>query len=461
MNLYFNIRLLMVLVLAVLAVPPLSGINPRTASQSEPVLRLEDLERMALENNPTVAQAEAAVRAAEGLRLQAGLYPNPILGYMGEELSTRAPSKTSEHLLFVEQRIVTAGKLGKSRNIFAQEQAQAEAEADAQRLRVLNAVRMVYYEALGAQRLVAVREQLAGIATEAVDISEQLFNVGAADRPDVLEVEIEAQRAELDLIRAQNRLEQVWQILAAVAGTPSLQPARLEGDLQQAIPVLDREAVLTRLLLESPAIKQAQAGVERAQAVLTRAKAEPIPDIRLRGGFGYNFEQLDALGGPVGKEGFIEVGVQIPLFNRNQGNVAAARADLARAESELLRRRLALRAAFASAYTNYLNASRIAERYQRDVLPRAEQAYEMYLSRFRQMAAAYPQVLIAQRTFFQVQGEYVDALVDVRQLAVAVEGLLLTGGLDAPGGTPLEAQMDMAVGSGARLQTSGPTKAHE
>ncbi|MGH9341444.1 MAG: TolC family protein [Acidobacteriota bacterium] len=433
MNFYRYIRFTQMLAVAALFTPHLAGMPAQEITPAEPVLTLEDLERMALRNNPTIAQAEAAVRAAEGLKLQAGLYPNPILGYMGEELSARAPSETSEHLMFVEQRIVTAGKLSKSRSIFAQVQAQAEAEAEAQKLRVLNAVRVVYYAALGAQRLVEVRAELAGIAGEAVDISEQLFNVGAADRPDILEVEIEAQRAELDLIRAQNSLEQVWLVLAAVVGVPSLPPARLEGSLEENIPRFDRETILSQLLLESPEVKQAQAGVERAQAVLDRAKAEPVPDILLRGGFGYNFEELDALGGSVGPEGFIEVGIQIPLFDRNQGNVAAARAEVIRAQRELQRRRLALRARLAAAYTSYLNSLRIVERYQVDVLPRAQQAYELYRTRFQEMAAAYPQVLIAQRTFFQVQGEYVDALVDLRQQAVQIQGLLLTGGLDAPG----------------------------
>src|SRR5882672_689518 len=54
-----------------------------------PALRLEDLERIALQNNPTAAQADAAIRAAEGRRAQAGLMPNPIIGYAGEELSPR------------------------------------------------------------------------------------------------------------------------------------------------------------------------------------------------------------------------------------------------------------------------------------------------------------------------------------------------------------------------------------
>src|SRR2546426_3029815 len=74
-----------------------------------PALRLEDLERMALQNNPTVWQAEAAIRAAEGRRVQAGLMPNPIIGYQGTELNTRAFDQKSEHFLWAEQEVPLGG----------------------------------------------------------------------------------------------------------------------------------------------------------------------------------------------------------------------------------------------------------------------------------------------------------------------------------------------------------------
>ena len=54
------------------------------------------------------------------------------------------------------------------------------------------------------------------------------------------------------------------------------------------------------------------------------------------------------------------------------------------------------------------------------------------------MAAAYPQVMIARRTLGQVRAEYVRALVEARHAAVLLEGLLLTGGLDAPAAVPGE-----------------------
>src|SRR5262245_35513863 len=53
------------------------------------VLTLADLERMALQANPTLPEAQAAIRAAEGRRVQAGLWPNPVVGYRGEELAAR------------------------------------------------------------------------------------------------------------------------------------------------------------------------------------------------------------------------------------------------------------------------------------------------------------------------------------------------------------------------------------
>jgi hypothetical protein len=54
------------------------------------------------------------------------------------------------------------------------------------------------------------------------------------------------------------------------------------------------------------------------------------------------------------------------------------------------------------------------------------------------MAAAYPQVLITQRNLGQIRAEYVRAVVDARQHAVLLDGLLLTGGLDAPEAVPGE-----------------------
>ncbi|MGH9835655.1 MAG: TolC family protein [Blastocatellia bacterium] len=411
-------------------------------ASNQSALTLEDLERMALANNPTLAQAEAAVRAAEGRRKQAGLWPNPIVGYENEGLAFNDLVRQfrSGHYFFAEQNIITFGKLGKNKNIAAREKDQTEAEAEAQRWRVLNAVRMLYYEALGAQRMVDLRKQLLDLTREAVGISEELFNVGQADRPDVLSTEVESQRAELDLMQAENELTRVWKVLAAVVNDPrlkaSLKPARLAGSIEAEAPMLNYEDMLAELLRDSPEIKAAMAGVARAKAVIARAKAEPKPDVFVFGRFGYSNDWAEFFGSKTGWETNFGIGLRAPVFDRNQGNVAAAKADLVSAEKELQRVELELRARLAEMFNFYLTSLGVAARYRREILPRAERAYELYLSKFRQMAAAYPQALISQRTLFQARAEHVNALIDVWQHVTLLRGLLLTGGLDAPRSAP-------------------------
>jgi len=398
-----------------------------------PLMTLEELERMAAERNPTLAQALDSVRAAEGRRRQAGAFPNPVVGYFGEELAFRAAGETSEHGVFVEQTIPLGGKLGKARRVFEREREQAEALAEAQRMRVANSVRMLYFEALGAQQLVELRADLADLAREAVEITAELYNVGQADRPDQLEIEIEAERAEIEMLRAQGDWEQAWRAIGAMVGNPELRPARLAGDLAGAEAALDQEQLLATLLRDSPEVRAARAGVERARAVLSRQKAERVPDLFVSAGVGYNNEPLERDGRKTGAEGRIEVGVNVPVFNRNRGGIAAAEAELAIAERELERLQLGLRSRMASSFRQYSGARTMVEKYRTQVIPRARQAYEMYLGNFRQMAASYPQVLIAQRTLFQVEVEYARALVELRRAGASLRGFLLEGGLDAVG----------------------------
>jgi cobalt-zinc-cadmium efflux system outer membrane protein len=101
-----------------------------------------------------------------------------------------------------------------------------------------------------------------------------------------------------------------------------------------------------------------------------------------------------------------------------------------RAKLEVERTRLSLRSRLAEVYRDYITSLTRADRYRQEVLPKAQKAYELYLNNFRQMAAAYPQALIAQRNLFQLQDAYVDALISVWQRSVEIRGLLIDGGVE-------------------------------
>jgi cobalt-zinc-cadmium efflux system outer membrane protein len=146
----------------------------------------------------------------------------------------------------------------------------------------------------------------------------------------------------------------------------------------------------------------------------------------------YNNDRLGSVPFAKGWEGIAEVAVQIPLFNRNQGNVAAARADIDRAGQEKKRIELALRERAASAVDQYANARLMAVEYRDEMLPRAKKAYSLMVERYGQMLASHPRVLEAQRKLYELQIDYIAALESVWTNGIALQGYLLTDGLEAP-----------------------------
>ena len=409
----------------------LPGRAQSPAAEQKTTITLEELQQMALQSNPTFAQSAANIQAAEGRKKQSGLYPNPTLGYQGEQI--RGGSfRGGEQGFFVQQDIVLGGKLGLNRKIFDQELKQAETEAEEQKLRVVTNVRMSYIQALAAQQTLELRQNLSKLANDAVETSHQLANVGQADAPDVLTSEVEAQQAQLAVTMAEQNQQRVWKALAAVVGNLRLPLMKLEGKLEDTPPV-NTDELVEKIVNESPAVRIAELGVKRAEAALVREKREPIPDLQLRGGMEQNRELLSAASGKaVGLQGFADVGVRIPIFNRNQGNIATAKADAERAKREVERVRLLLRERAASVVQTYTFSQTAVDRYKNQMIPRAQKAYEMYSKKYQDMAAAYPQVLISQRTLMQLEVSYITALESFATSSLSLQSYMLTDGLESP-----------------------------
>jgi cobalt-zinc-cadmium efflux system outer membrane protein len=417
-------------------VPPLPPpVVPRlgmySGSASGLKVTLEELEQMALTGNPTLTQARAEVRAATGRKLQSGLWPNPVIGYTGEEIRGGA-SGGGQQGFFVEQRLVLGGKLARSRQVAEQEIRQAQSEAGEQELRVLNNVRISYYRALAAQDMLEMRREWAQISRNLAQYKRQLFNVGQQSEPEVLQAEIDADEADLAVIAAEHALRSAMTSLAAVVGNPAIEQASVAGSLEENLPKLQTEETLDSLLKESPAVRIAEAGVARAEAALARARSEAVPDLIFRGGLQQNLEQAETAGRSIGLQGFAEVGLELKLFNRNQGNRQAAEANLERARQEVSRVALVLREQAASLIESYATAQVLAERYRSRLLPKAQKAYELIYQRHGLMQASYPQVLMAQRRLFELESEYISALDRLWSSAVTLRGFLLTDGLEAP-----------------------------
>jgi outer membrane protein, heavy metal efflux system len=395
------------------------------------LMTLDQFEKIASQSNPTLRQAEAEIRAANAHRQQAGLYPNPTVGYAADEVRGGSVGGGKQGF-FVEQTIVTAGKLGLSKNVFANDANIAGIEAEEQRIRVTSAVKMAFLRVLAAQELLDARRDLSKIAQDSAETQSRLQNTGQADESEVLESEIEAQRMRIAARMQENTLREEWRSLASVIGRPDLPVATVAGDLEKGWPDLNEEQIVDTIAGQSPAVRIADATATRAQSVLARAKREAIPDLQLRAGMEYNNELLGSVPFAKGWEGIAGVSVQVPIFNRNQGEVAAARAEIDRAQQEKQRIALTLRDRAATTVDEYANARLMATEYRDAILPRAKKAYAIRVEKYGQMLASYPRVLDSQRKLYELQTEYIAALENVWTTGIALQGYLLTDGLESP-----------------------------
>ncbi|MCE5267469.1 MAG: TolC family protein [Planctomycetaceae bacterium] len=402
-------------------VPQLPGASTPLAAMT-----LAELEEMAVRCNPTLAQAAARVQGAQGQYVQAGLYPNPVAGYQASEIGNE--KRAGQQGGFVGQEVVTAGKLRLSQDVASQEIRQAEFVLQAQRCRVLTDVRRAFYDVLVAQRALELSEQLVRIGEEGIKSTEALTKAKEAARVDVLQARIEADSAKIFLEKARNRYAAAWRNLAAVVGDFMMQPKPLAGNLLDGMTRLCWDDTFNRLLAESPQLAGAQAGVARAQAVLSRECAGRYPNLSVQASAQYDNATQDAIVGA-------QVGVPLPIFNRNQGNIRRAEAELAAAQQETKRVQLGLQQRLAVVFEQYATAQQQVEKYNRDILPNAEESLRLVSMGYRQGELSYLVLLTSQRTFFQTNLAYLDALRDLRAATTAIEGNLLSGSLQATVGT--------------------------
>jgi cobalt-zinc-cadmium efflux system outer membrane protein len=385
-------------------------------------MTLAELEAIAERGNPTLAQAAARVEAARGRYVQAGLYPNPTAGYMGSEIGNEG--RAGQQGGFIGQELVTAGKLQLNRAVVNQEIQQAQWAYHSQRFRVLTDVRRTFYEVLVAQQTMELTGQLVRIGEQGVKSTEQLLKAKEVARSDVLQAKIEADSARVLLERARNRYLAAWRNLAAVMGACDMPPRPVTGNVQDGVGQLTWEETLCRLWAQSPQLAGARAGVARAQAALSRECAGRVPNVDVQTSVQYD----NATGSTIAS---VQLGAPVPVFNRNQGNIRRAQAELIAAQNDVKRAELELQQRLAAAFEQYTNARYQVEKYRKDILPNAKESLRLTTGGYQQGEFSYLALLTAQRTFFQTNLTYLEALRELRVAVATIEGNLLSDSLRA------------------------------
>lgn len=402
-------------------VEPFSAGNDVYLSEQPAGLTLEAIEAMALANNPTVAELVATTQKAAGFKTQVGLRANPILGYSAAQLADQG---TDQHTVFISQTLITGNKLALNRAVLNEALRAQLMQLEAQKYRIATDIRITFYDALAAQQRVVLISDFQSVADKGVDLAEQLKQAQEGSQLEIVQAKVQQNEIALALRQAQIRFDATWRKMAALAGNPDMIPVPLHGTLPSAETALDWSIVASRMIASSPEVQAAQARINQARANQCRQQAQPIPNLDLQLASGYDH------GTDNGMINF-QVGAPIPVFNKNQGNISAARAEYVRASRELERIENSIKARLAQVSRDYDSSLVAVEQYANDILPNAEDGLKLAELAYKAGETSFVQVLVARRTYFDTNLQYIVSQQQLAQARARVDGFVLTGGLDA------------------------------
>ena len=407
---------------------PAHGPSPRS---------LEEFVALAERSHPRLRHARAAVEASRGKAVQARLYPNPVIAGSSPQMA----GADSQWNGFVAQDIVTAGKLRLAQQAALREVQKAEYQLIRARFDVLTGVRGSYYSLLVSQRRAEIFKLLLDIAKRSYDIGAELAKAGEVTKADVLFWSIEKDRAEVRLINASVFIETGRRELAAAVGLPKADVGVIEADLFQTLPNFDLKQLQEAVAFRNAKPRAAEAGIAQAQWALERAVVEPIPNVNLMGGYQ---RQVDY---PPQDQGLVQVMVEVPIFNRNQGNIRSARADIATSRATLRQVEIDLAAQTAQVINIYRQAQRLVDWYEEYILPKARETLQVTQQLYARGEVTFLNLLEAQRILTHTELAFVEAQAERWNGAVQIADLLqleeFPPRADAPAARPYDPRAEL------------------
>jgi cobalt-zinc-cadmium efflux system outer membrane protein len=414
---------------------PVRGQQPaRTAPvliDAETGMGLDEAIAHALGQEPLVRAGRAEVDVSRGRLQQAGLRANPTLSFehriepAGTDTQTTAGVEWPLELFRRSARVRTARHELDTAQFAARD-----------RERVLAAnVRMQYGAAAAAARDVAVAAEVVGTAERQLELIRARVDAGSTPllERDLMEVEVRRFHAEewLAAGRADAALVRLKQLLGMLPGDALT--------LRQSIEILVAADPTTSSDTEGaiaarPDVREADTRVAVAEARIEQARREGRVDLSVYGMFmrmdaGFpqqGFGDDGALERVRGRFNYVAGGMMmmVPLFNRNQGQVAAAMAERSVAAARREAAELAARAEVAEAQARDTQAQRAVALFSGGIRDLARRNLDVVRETFQLGRATVFDVLAEQRRYLEIERAYTEALRDAWEARTSLKAAL-------------------------------------
>ncbi|HEU4687315.1 MAG TPA: TolC family protein [Vicinamibacterales bacterium] len=379
-------------------------------------LSLDEAIARGLAQEPSLRAARTAIDVARGTRLQAGLRKNPSLSaeFRGE------PSGTdNQTMVNVEWPLDLFRREGREGVADREITATELAVADRQRLLAAD-VRARFGEALAAVRDLAILDELVDASRRQHDLLRSRVDEGASSPIERDVVDVELRRLNADRSLQLGRVERAMFELKRILGASPDDTVRLREALED---VVNRESVAVSVAAvadQRPDVREAAARVAVADARIDRAQREGRFDMAVFAGYtrmdsGFPQFGLSPTGVPERVQGlfhYVTAGatVTLPMFDRNQGEVAAARAERLNALALQEAAELTAKTEIAAARSLNQRAHEAVRLYAGDARTLARQNLSVVRQSYELGRATIFEVLAEQKRYLDLERAYTETL---------------------------------------------------
>lgn len=364
--------------------------------------------------SPVLEAQRAVVEEAEGQLVTAKIYPHDPEVILEGARREGAGEKNWDRGVRVVQVVQIGGQRGRQAT-------QATAELDAARSRLLREERLLaarvaaaFIEALRVRELVEVERANTDLARSLSEVARKRFEAGSVAQMEVNLAQVQLGRAERDLRLTEGAYEVARTALAEVVGLDPAAPPEPDGELdlpaRQAVALSD---LVDDALQHRADLQAFRTTIEATRARIEVARRENVPNLALEGFYGREDGTDRLVGG--------EIGIRIPLFNRNQGRIAEARAAERRAVAETAASTLQVRQDVVAARARYQASADAARELEEQVLGTLDENLMLLQRSFESGKTSWTEVLVFRREFVNIQRDYIETLSDARLAGIELD----------------------------------------
>jgi cobalt-zinc-cadmium efflux system outer membrane protein len=389
-----------------------------SVEEPEGPLVLDDALALALMGNPELAVFSWEVRAREASALQAGKIPNPELDVRLWRLAPRQIGDPEEgrRRVILSQDFELGGKRHRREVLAEVERDVAGWDYEAKRIEVATLVSDRFVAVLGGQHHVQTWSRFVEFLEQLHERVSAFVERGVMRSLELHQVTRQVGLARIQLRQAEHELSAARRLLAATWNGASPRFTEAIGNLDPVGPLPAIET-LVEIAQRSPTITRWEAELARGQASLSLAKANAVPDLRVGAGVRWQTDRS-------GSDYLLDFEIDLPIFDRKQGEARRARYEMARAQAARQAAEAAVGAEIAEFYYLLAESRDRGATMREQVIPAARAALEALRQGFEVDPQELGNLLDARRDLARAEVEHTTALVDSHQALVMLEGIV-------------------------------------